>query len=124
MPVTATVEGECIVPADVQVALYRIAQEALNNVAKHARASQVAVTLSYMGDLVVLDVQDDGIGFDPAKFQAPLAAGATGGFGLAAMRERVEQLGGTLLVESAPDEGTTLVVEIPVPAAGIPGASV
>jgi signal transduction histidine kinase len=119
--VTGTV---CPLPPAAEIALLRAVQEALTNVRKHARASQVAVTLSYMGDLVVLDVQDDGIGFDPAKFQAPLAAGATGGFGLAAMRERVEQLGGTLLVESAPDEGTTLVVEIPVPAAGIPGASV
>jgi signal transduction histidine kinase len=72
------------------------------------------VTLSYMSDLVVLDVQDDGVGFDPAEIQAPSAAGIAGGFGLAAMRERVEQLGGTLLIESAPGEGTTLVVEIPV----------
>jgi signal transduction histidine kinase len=68
-----------------------------------------------MGDVVVLDVQDDGVGFDPAEVQTPPTVGATGGFGLAAMRERVEQLGGTLLVESARGEGTTLVVEIPIP---------
>ena len=101
-------------PPAVEIALLRAVQEALSNIRKHARADQVAVTLSYMGDLVVLDVQDDGVGFAAAGFQAPPAVGATGGFGLAAMRERIEQLGGTLLVESAPDEGTTLVVEVPL----------
>jgi signal transduction histidine kinase len=101
-------------PPAAEIALLRTVQEALTNVRRHARASEVAVTLSYMSDLVVLDVQDDGVGFDPAEIQAPSAAGIAGGFGLAAMRERVEQLGGTLLIESAPGEGTTLVVEIPV----------
>ncbi len=112
----ATITGTaCPLPPEAEIALLRAVQEALTNVRKHARASQVAVTLSYMGDLVVLDVQDDGVGFAPAEVRAPPAAGTIGGFGLSAMRERVEQLGGTLLVESVPGEGTTLVVEIPVP---------
>jgi signal transduction histidine kinase len=103
-------------PAEVEVTLLRAAQEALANIRKHAQASQVAVTLSYMGDLVVLDVQDDGLGFCPEGPVAPPAGQARGGFGLTAMRERVEQLGGTLLIESAPGEGTTLVIEVPTPA--------
>ncbi len=110
----------CPLPPAAEITLLRAVQEALTNIRKHARAAQVAVTLSYMGDVVVLDVQDDGIGFDPADVQAPPSVGATGGFGLAAMRERVEELGGTLLIESAPDEGTTLVVEVPVPVGRIP----
>jgi signal transduction histidine kinase len=112
----ATMTGTaCPLPPPAEITLLRAVQEALSNVRKHARADQVSVTLSYMGDVVVLDVQDDGVGFDPAGVQAPPAVGEAGGFGLAAMRERVEELGGALLVESAPDEGTTLVVEIPVP---------
>jgi len=103
-------------PAEVEVTLLRAAQEALTNIRKHAGANQVAVTLSYMGDVVVLDVQDDGLGFSPPGPAGPPAGQARGGFGLTAMRERVEQLGGMLLIESAPGEGTTLVVEIPTPA--------
>jgi signal transduction histidine kinase len=113
---SATTTGTAYsLPAEVEVTLLRAAQEALSNVRKHAQAGQVAVTLSYMGDMVVLDVQDDGSGFDPARIQTP-ATPATGGFGLTAMRERVEQLGGTLLVESVPGQGTTLVVEVRTPA--------
>jgi signal transduction histidine kinase len=102
-------------PPDVEVTLLRAGQEALANVRKHAQADHVAVTLSYMGDMVVLDVQDDGQGFDPAQTSAPSTVQATGGFGLTAMRERIEHLGGKLLVESSCGEGTTLVVEIPFP---------
>ena len=98
-------------PPEIEVTLLRALQEALSNVRKHAQASQVAVTLSYIDDLVVLDVQDDGTGFELT--QTPSAAQPVDGFGLTAMRERVEHLGGTLLVESAPGEGTTLVIEIP-----------
>ena len=97
-----------------EVTLLRTAQEALSNVRKHARARTVAITLSYMEDMVALDVRDDGLGFDPA--QASRSNGdAAGGYGLAAMRERVEQLGGRMIVESAPGEGTTLVVDLPIP---------
>jgi signal transduction histidine kinase len=98
-------------PPEIEVTLLRALQEALTNIRKHAQASRVAVTLSYMDDLVVLDVQDDGTGFDPT--QTPSAAQPVDGFGLTAMHERVQQMGGSLLVESAPGEGTTLAIEIP-----------
>jgi signal transduction histidine kinase len=95
--------------AELEAALLRVAQEALANVRKHAAAEQVTVTLSYLDDVVVLDVADDGVGFDAAGTQAA----AAGRLGLRAMRERAEQLGGHLTIESAPGEGTTIAVELP-----------
>ena len=99
---------------EVEVTLLRAAQEALANVRKHARASQVVLTLSYLDDLIALDVQDNGVGFDVSSL--PLAANGqlAGGFGLKALRARVEQLGGTLTIESTPAEGTTLAVSLSV----------
>lgn len=93
-----------------ETALLRVVQEALANVRRHSHATAVTVTLSYMDGLVVLDVQDDGIGF--ASAQLTSEAPATG-MGLHSMRERIEPLGGTVCVESAPGEGTTVVVQIP-----------
>lgn len=95
---------------DVEVTLLRAVQEALANVRKHASASRLAVTLSYMSDEVVLDVQDDGVGIAAAAAAPMLSSG----YGLTAMRERVELHQGSLLIESSPGEGTTLVVEIPM----------
>ena len=92
---------------DLQVTLLRAAQEAVSNVARHAGAKEVSLTLSYADDLVLLDVADDGCGFDPD------AAWDDGGFGLRAMRERVEHLGRRLLIESSPGEGATLAVQLP-----------
>ena len=111
---------------EVEVALLRTAQEALANVAKHARASRVAITLSYMHDVVTLDVSDNGSGFSPISPPLPgsgLPPGAaTGGFGLTAMHQRVEGLGGELAVESEPGRGTTIAASIPLIAlAGAPG---
>lgn len=97
--------------AELEVTLLRVAQEALANVRRHARARQVTVTLSYMTDGVVLDVCDDGMGFDLAAL--PADPGRHGGLGLRAMRERVDALQGSLTVESAPGRGSTLVVELP-----------
>ena len=91
---------------DVEVALFRVAQEALANVAKHAEATTVGITLSYMDDVVVLDVRDDGRGFD-------LPDRGAGGFGLTAMEQRVHRVSGTLTVESAPGEGTALSASVP-----------
>jgi signal transduction histidine kinase len=111
-----TTTGSAVpLPLQVEVALLRATQEALTNVRRHAQANQVTVTLSYMDDLIALDVQDDGVGFDFAQIHAPPVTETVGGFGLTAMRERVEGLGGALLVESAPNEGATLVIEIPLP---------
>ena len=83
------------------------------NVQKHAEAQEVNITLSYMADQVALDVQDDGQGFDP---QNPSSSGdqGNGGFGLQVMRQRVEQVGGEVIVESIPGQGTTLVIQIPI----------
>ncbi len=111
VPATVSITGEeRLLAQDSQVALLRAAQEALSNTRRHARAVRVEITLSYMEDLVALDVQDDGEGFDPRG----VAVGADGGFGLRAMRERVEALGGSLLVESEQGAGCTLVVELPL----------
>jgi signal transduction histidine kinase len=100
---------------DVEVTLLRVAQEALANVAKHASAARVGLTLSYMPDEVALDVRDDGIGFDPAA----LPGSADGsGFGLTAMRQRVEGLDGTLQVESESGAGTAISACVPAWSAG------
>jgi signal transduction histidine kinase len=98
-------------PATLEITLLRAAQEALANVRRHARARHVTVTLSYMEDVVVLDVCDDGLGFDPGAL--PEEPGRHGGFGFVAMQERVTALHGALTVESAPGQGCTLVVELP-----------
>ena len=92
-----------------------MAQEALANVRKHAKgASRVALTLSYMGDTIALDARDDGAGFDPTRKVGEKRRRNPGGLGLKGMRERVEHIGGTLSVESAPGEGSTLTAELPV----------
>jgi signal transduction histidine kinase len=131
------------VPPEAELALLRTAQEALANVAKHARASRVGLTLSYFEDQITLDVRDDGVGFAPAVPGTPGtgasvasapsteefrnwgavpadpvgAAGDSslnGGFGLTAMRERVEGLAGTLEIESEPGTGTSISASIPL----------
>jgi signal transduction histidine kinase len=84
--------------------LYRIAQEALNNVLKHAHATRAQVQLDVSADVVCLQIQDNGIGFDPEN------AGGLGGFGLRGIRERVARLGGVLHVQSAPGEGTCVSI--------------
>ncbi|MBW5483863.1 sensor histidine kinase [Streptomyces bambusae] len=96
-------------PDRVQSALLRIAQGALANVREHSGARAAALTLSFLGDQVVLDIADDGRGFTE-----PRTAGPDRGHGLPAMRARATQLGGTLTVESAPGEGTVLSVAIPL----------
>ncbi len=98
---------------EIEVTLLRIAQEALSNIRKHARASQVLVTLSYMNNLVLLNVEDNGVGFDPSKPHTG-TSDHSGGFGFKGMRRRVEQLSGTLLIDSTPGSGTTLMVALPV----------
>ncbi|NJN17236.1 MAG: PAS domain S-box protein [Oscillochloris sp.] len=101
VPVELQTTGDEPVPADVQLALYRFAQEALQNVAKHARAQHVLVTLQLAAGAAMLVVRDDGRGFVPE---------AVGGdhFGLTIMRERLESVGGSVTLTSAPGAGTTL----------------
>jgi signal transduction histidine kinase len=90
--------------------VFRVAQEAIHNVVKHARATSVEVSFGRDGDAWLLRVHDDGIGFDPAALQT-----APGHLGLTSMRERVSALGGTLRVASTPGEGTTVTARIPDP---------
>jgi signal transduction histidine kinase len=101
-------EGDERLPAPVETALFRIAQEALNNVAKHAQARRVEVAMTHDRGGVTLHIADDGRGFDP---QAPQPGTH---LGLWSMRERVEQLGGRFEVESAPGAGTTVRAIIPL----------
>jgi signal transduction histidine kinase len=96
-------------PPEVETALYRIVQEALTNVVKHAGARHVSVTLTLKAASVVVVVEDDGEGFAPGQ----VAVTTDGGLGIVGMRERVALLGGRLEIESAPGAGTTLVVEVP-----------
>lgn len=104
--------------ADVEVTLLRAAQESLANVAKHARADRVGLTLSYMEDLVTLDVRDDGVGFDPGADRGN--GSGDGGFGLAGMRQRVQRLAGRLDIESEPGGGTAISASVPaIPAGGV-----
>jgi signal transduction histidine kinase len=103
---------------ETKVTLLRVAQEALTNCRKHARARQVVISVSYTHNLVTLNVQDDGVGFDPAHLRSHSSEHGVGGFGLTGMRERVEQLRGALMVESAPGEGCTLMAAVPVAPAG------
>jgi two-component system nitrate/nitrite sensor histidine kinase NarX len=112
VPVTLEVEGERDLEAEVKVALYRIAQEALNNVAKHAGATRATVSLLCFpspaegegsGARVELAIRDDGIGFDPGGI-------APNSLGLGIMRERAEAIGAALTIESQPGTGTQIEV--------------
>ena len=95
---------------EIEVTLLRVAQEALANVAKHASASRVGITLSYMEDVVSLDIRDDGVGFRPGQRGAPDSAG---GFGLTGMQQRVGRLAGRLAIESEPGHGTAISASVP-----------
>jgi signal transduction histidine kinase len=90
---------------EAEFALLRAAQEALANVARHAHATRVGLTISYMENEVALDVRDDGVGFDPSQPEQ--------GFGLVAMRQRIAALSGTLQVESEPGSGTAISACVP-----------
>jgi signal transduction histidine kinase len=100
---------------EVEVTLLRVAQEALANVAKHAAATHAWVTLSYMGDVVTLDVRDDGAGL-----AGPGRSESGGGFGLIAMRQRVNRLAGQLEIESEPGAGTAVSASLPAIGLGPP----
>lgn len=103
-------------PAEVELALYRILQKSLENVEKHARARHVTVRLAKERGIVQLTIQDDGIGFDPDQ---PLASRKKErDFGLLRMRERATYVGGALKVNSTPGKGTTIIAEVPIAARG------
>jgi signal transduction histidine kinase len=95
---------------DVEIALFRIAQEALNNVAKHAHARDVVITLKFQGPEYVMSVADDGMGLQAAgEHLAPMRPG----LGMVTMRERAQAVGGRLSIEPRPGGGTRLTVSVP-----------
>jgi PAS domain S-box-containing protein len=112
LPIRAVIQTmDPPLPAEVVINLYRIAQESLNNVLKHARASQASVSLSLEEGSVVLRISDDGEGFRPEAFLGGSLQDE--GFGLKVMSERARMLGGWLEVNSGPGNGTTLTVTLP-----------
>ena len=111
LPVEVRVSDAVDLPMHVQTALLRIAQGAIANVIQHSDADSATITLTVGGDRLQFTIADDGRGFDPA--QSPGApTGRSDSFGLRAIRERVDQLGGTLTVTSAPGEGTALTIDL------------
>jgi signal transduction histidine kinase len=100
-------------PPDTELALFRIAQEALNNVRRHAQASEVVVTAEFQEARVRLTIQDNGLGFQLAGRTSDLVS--MGRFGLAGMEERAQLLGGQLKVLSGLEFGTIVVADVPVP---------
>ena len=104
------------IPDHAAAALYRIAQEALANAVKHADAQRVVLSLRRVGDSIVLGCADDGKGFDPAGRRTARAGDADGAqhFGLSSIAERCALIEASLRIESVPDRGTTLLVELPL----------
>jgi signal transduction histidine kinase len=99
-------------PPELETALFRVAQEAMSNIARHAQAENVSLTLEFQDEFVAIDIEDDGQGFN---VEATFARGQDGApFGLMGMRERVDLLSGTLVVESRPGEGTSVRVRVPL----------
>jgi signal transduction histidine kinase len=92
-----------------EMALFRVAQEAMTNIVKHARAGEVRITMEGGEDGLRLAISDDGVGFDPLS---PKLGGGTAALGLALMRERARAIGWEFLVESAPGKGAKVVVEL------------
>jgi signal transduction histidine kinase len=92
---------------EVETALYRIVQESLTNVVRHAQATQADVLVERRNDQVITIIEDNGTGFDPET------AMQASRLGLLGMRERAEMLNGKLVIESAPSSGTTVLVEVP-----------
>ena len=90
--------------SELQLCLYRVAQEALNNVVKHSHSDEAFVELTYAGDKIILMVKDLGVGFEPSTFHE--------GIGLASMRERLRMFGGELTVDTAHRKGTTIVATV------------
>ena len=104
IPAALVFEGAYALPPEVKIGLYRIAQEALNNIAKPAEAEQVVVTCLCQPAAVTLEIRDDGIGFDPGETTAEH-------LGLRIMQERAEAVGATISIESSPGQGTTICVQ-------------
>jgi two-component system, NarL family, sensor histidine kinase LiaS len=105
IPADLQVQNEQRLPLEVEQALFRVAQEALSNAARHSRASAVTVRLSFEPGEVTLSITDNGVGFDPSN--------GSSGFGLQSMQERMAAIHGRLDVQSAPDSGATITASAP-----------
>jgi two-component system nitrate/nitrite sensor histidine kinase NarX len=103
IPAKLTILGQGVLPAEVQVAIYRVCQEALNNIAKHAAASVVEIDLKHEDNAIQLNIRDDGQGFDPERT-------TSGHYGLSMMHERAEGVGARLSITSQPGQGTELTI--------------
>lgn len=103
IPVALNVTGEFFLPAEAQITFYRVCQEALNNVAKHAKASQVEIDLKQEEAAIEMRIRDNGLGFNPKKT-------LSGHYGLGMMRERAEAVGALLTVTSQPGRGSDLTI--------------
>jgi signal transduction histidine kinase len=105
-------------PSDAETVLFRVVQEALSNVVRHAHATKVTVTLAQGRDSVRLEVQDDGIGFDAGAIGAPAEQARASGWGLVGMRERAALVGGQFTIQSQVGRGTRVIVELPLQTEG------
>ena len=125
-PLVYTYTGEAAVrlPEETETAIFRIVQEALGNAVKHARATQVALTLAAADGRLTVTVVDNGTGFDPGAPPAAAPDGRSGGMGMRTMRERAAAAGLTLRVASTPGAGTTVTVAVPLPPPTEPPARV
>jgi len=103
VPVAVNITGEFFLPAEAQIAFYRICQEALNNIAKHAKASQVEINLAQEETVIEMRIRDNGQGFNPEQT-------FSGHYGLGMMRERAEAAGALLIITSQPGHGTELMI--------------
>jgi NarL family two-component system sensor histidine kinase LiaS len=104
--VEVRVQRQRALDLDIEQTVFRIVQEALSNIARHSKATQVDIELIYSNDIVACSIHDDGSGFDPDSVRK--------GFGMQSMGERAERLGGTLLIESKLGAGTTISIYIPI----------
>jgi signal transduction histidine kinase len=107
LPIELNIEGERPLSPEIQIALYRITQEALNNISKHAGASQVTLKVVFLPQTVSLSIHDNGRGFNPADIPHQ-------SLGLGIMRERAQKLGADLTINSQIGEGTTVTVQCPI----------
>jgi len=117
--VTVIASAHTEMPSDVETLAYRVVQEALSNVKKHADATEVTVRLETSAGTLRVEVRDNGVGFDPEEARAFLRSGRVG---LASMRERAELAGGTLTVKSSRGEGTTIMASLPFDVLATPAA--
>ncbi|MEW5939731.1 MAG: ATP-binding protein [Chloroflexota bacterium] len=108
IPVDALIQLNDRLPEEIETALYRIVQEALTNIARHAQATSVSISIEKRGDSALAIVEDDGVGFDPTAPRGERHLGLLG------MRERAELLNGTLTIESEAGRGTSVFIEIPL----------